>query len=175
MENKTQNKLILFEKIIQIKRVTKVTKGGKKMSFRALVVIGNEINKIGLGIGRASDVNLAINKAIINGKKNLLNIQLTYFLSIPHVITASYGASKIILRPASEGQGIIAGGAVRTILELAGIKNISANQLGSKNFFNNAKATLLALKTLNNRILLKKNQLIRHKLSYTKLLKKYNI
>ena len=110
------------EKIVQIKRVTKVVKGGKKMTFRAVVIIGDNKRKVGVGIGRADDINLAIDKAIINGKKNLINVPLTLKDSIPHVVKGSYGACKLMLRPAQVGTGVIAGGSVRTVLELAELK-----------------------------------------------------
>jgi small subunit ribosomal protein S5 len=161
------------EKIIQIKRVTKVVKGGKKMTFRAVVVIGDNKQKVGVGIGRAEDVTLAINKAILNAKKNLVLIPLTFLFSIPHVIQISYGACRIMLRPAAIGTGVIAGGAVRTVLELGGIKNILAKQFGSSNLLNNAKATILALNKLNEKIDLGKVQLIRKQIFYNKILKKY--
>jgi small subunit ribosomal protein S5 len=139
------------EKIIQIKRVTKVTKGGKKMTFRVIIIIGNNKNKVGLGIGCANDVDFAIEKAIKNGKKNLIHIKLTNYTSISHYIQIFYGASHIVLRPAADGTGIVAGSSIRTILELVGIKNIFAKQFGSKNILNNAKATLLALINLQKK------------------------
>ena len=140
------------EKIVQIKRVTKVVKGGKKMTFRAVVIIGDNKRKVGVGVGRADDINLAIDKAIINGKKNLINVPLTLKDSIPHVVKGSYGACKLMLRPAQVGTGVIAGGSVRTVLELAGIKNIVAKQFGSNNILNNAKATVFALADLNEKV-----------------------
>jgi len=118
------------------------------MTFRAIVIIGDNKRKVGVGIGRAEDVNLAIDKAILNGKKNLISVPLTLKYSVPHVVNASYGACSIMLRPASLGTGVIAGGSVRTVLELAGIKNILAKQLRSKNKINNARATLVALSNL---------------------------
>eukprot|EP01035_Chromulina_nebulosa_P028283 gene28283-37323_t len=106
------------------------------MTFRAVVIIGDSKRKVGVGIGRADDVNMAIDKAILNGKKNLINVPLTMVDSVPHVVKASYGACHIMLRPASPGTGVIAGGSVRTVLELAGIKNILAKQFGSSfNYF----------------------------------------
>lgn len=161
------------EKIVQIKRVTKVVKGGKKMTFRAVVIIGDNKRKVGVGIGRAEDVNLAIDKAVLNGKKNLINVPLTLKYSIPHVVNASYGACKIMLRPASLGTGVIGGGSVRTVLELAGIKNILAKQFGSNNILNNAKATILALTYLNEKVELGKYQSTRKQLFYDKIMKKY--
>jgi small subunit ribosomal protein S5 len=161
------------EKVVQIKRVTKVVKGGKKMTFRAIVIIGDTKRKVGVGIGRADDVNLAIEKAILNGKKNLILVPLTTMNSIPHVIQASFGGSNIMLRPASQGTGVIAGGSVRTVLELAGLKNILGKQFGSKNILNNAKATILALNTLNEKIEIGKTHSQRRQLFYGKLMKKY--
>ena len=167
------SKIKYEEKIIQIKRVTKVVKGGKKMTFRAVVIVGDNKRKVGVGIGRAEDVNLAIDKAIIHGKKNLINVPLTLKDSIPHVVNASYGACKLMLRPAQIGTGVIAGGSVRTVLELAGIKNIVAKQFGSNNILNNAKATIFALTDLNEKVAIGKYQSTRKQLFYDKVMKKY--
>ena len=167
------SKIKYEEKIVQIKRVTKVVKGGKKMTFRAIVIIGDNKRKVGVGIGRAEDVNLAIDKAILHGKKNLITVPLTLKYSVPHVVNASYGACSIMLRPASQGTGVIAGGSVRTVLELAGIKNILAKQFGSNNILNNAKATILALTLLNEKIELGKFQSSRKRLFYDKIMRKY--
>lgn len=173
-KRKTRISAMKFEeKIVQIKRVTKVVKGGKKMTFRAIVIIGDNKHKVGVGIGRADDVNLAIDKSILNGKKNLINIPLTIKNSIPHVINASYGACHIMLRPASEGTGVIAGGSVRTVLELAGIKNILGKQFGSNSILNNAKATILALTKLNEKVELGGFQSKRRQLFYERTMKKY--
>lgn len=161
------------EKIVQIKRVTKVVKGGKKMTFRAIVIIGDNKQKVGVGIGRADDVNLAIDKAILNGKKNLIVVPLTLQSSIPHIVNSSYGACKIMLRPAMKGSGVIAGGSVRTVLELAGIKNILAKQFGSNSILNNAKATILALTSLNETVELGKYQSTHKNHFYDKIMKKY--
>jgi small subunit ribosomal protein S5 len=143
------------------------------MTFRAIVIIGDKKRKVGVGIGRAEDVNLAIDKAVLNGKKNLITIPLTLNSSIPHVINASYGACKIMLRPASLGTGVIAGGSVKTVLELGGLKNILAKQFGSSNILNNAKATVRALTFLNEKIELGKTQSNRKSLFYDKVMKKY--
>jgi len=167
------SKIKYEEKIVQIKRVTKVVKGGKKMTFRAIVIIGDNKRKVGVGIGRAEDVNLAIDKAILNGKKNLISVPLTLKFSVPHVAHASYGACSIMLRPASQGTGVIAGGSVRTVLELAGIRNILAKQFGSNNILNNAKATVLALTSLNEKVELGKYQSARKQLLYDKIMRKY--
>jgi small subunit ribosomal protein S5 len=167
------SKIKYEEKVIQVKRVTKVVKGGKKMTFRAVVIIGDNKRKVGVGIGRADDVNMAIEKAILSGKKNLINVPLTLKDSVPHVVKASYGACQIMLRPASQGTGVIAGGSVRTVLELAGIKNILAKQFGSNNILNNAKTTILALTLLNEKVELGKAQTVRKQVFYDKIMKKY--
>ena len=109
------------ERLIKISRVTKVTKGGKKMSFRAVVVIGDENGQVGVGIGKAEDVVNDYKKAKTDGRKNLIKIPITKSLSIPHSVISNEGACKIIMRPSIEGSGVIAGGAVRTVLEVAGI------------------------------------------------------
>jgi small subunit ribosomal protein S5 len=167
------SKIKYEEKIVQIKRVTKVVTGGKKMTFRAIVIIGDNKRKVGVGIGRADDVNLAIDKAVLNGKKNLITVPLTVKYSVPHVVRSSFGACSIMLRPASQGTGVIAGGSVKTVLELAGIKNILAKQFGSNNILNNAKATILALTSLNEKIELGKDQSIRRQNFYDKIMRKY--
>jgi small subunit ribosomal protein S5 len=167
------SKLKFDEKIVQVKRVTKVVKGGKKLTFRVVVIIGDTKRKVGVGIGRADDVNLAIEKAVINGKKNLINVPLTKNSSIPHVIQVKYGACNLMLRPSSSGTGVIAGGSIRTVLELAGVQNILAKQFGSSNILNNAKATLLALNLLNEKVELGKYQSIRKELFYDKIMRKY--
>nr|YP_009297116.1 ribosomal protein S5 [Ceramium japonicum]AOM66459.1 ribosomal protein S5 [Ceramium japonicum] len=136
------------ERVVQVKRVTKVVKGGKKLSFRAVLVIGNTKGQIGVGVGKASDVIGAVKKGISDAKKHIINIPVTKYNSIPHPIQGIAGAAKIILRPSATGSGVIAGGSTRTVLELAGIKNILAKQLGSNNKLNNARATLNALSNL---------------------------
>ncbi len=140
------------QKVAQIKRVVKVVKGGKILSFRAIVILGNAKGKVAVGIGKAQEVGLAIEKAIMYGKKRFVNVALTVNSSIPHVVYSKYCASMVMLRPASEGTGIIAGGVVKAVLELAGIQNILAKQYGSNNLLNNAKATIQALRWLNQKI-----------------------
>ena len=147
----TSNDLKLVERLIKISRVSKVTKGGKKLSFRAIVVIGNENGQVGIGVAKADDVVNAFKKAKTDGKKNLIKFPLTKTLSIPHDVVGNFGACKIIMRPSIEGSGVIAGGAVRTVLEVAGIKNVIAKQLGSDNLLNNARATISALKNLTTK------------------------
>ena len=136
------------ERVVQVKRVTKVVKGGKKLSFRAILVVGNEKGQIGVGIGKASDVINAVKKGVADAKKHLINVPLTQSYSVPHPSHGISGAAKVILKPSATGSGVIAGGSVRTVLELAGIKNILAKQLRSGNTLNNARATLNALANL---------------------------
>nr|YP_009296341.1 ribosomal protein S5 [Sebdenia flabellata]AOM65276.1 ribosomal protein S5 [Sebdenia flabellata] len=136
------------EKVVQVKRVTKVVKGGKKLSFRAILVVGNEAGQIGVGVGKASDVIGAVKKGVTDAKKHLINIPLTKSYSIPHPIEGVSGAAKVIIRPSATGSGVIAGGSTRTVLELAGVKNILAKQLKSGNTLNNARAVLNALSNL---------------------------
>jgi small subunit ribosomal protein S5 len=166
------SKIKYEEKIVQIKRVTKVVKGGKKMTFRAIVIIGDNQKRVGVGVGRADDINLAIDKAVLNGKKSLITVPLTYQSSIPHVVKSSFGACSIMIRPAAEGSGVIAGGSVKTVLELAGFKNVLAKQFGSKNVLNNAKATVQALTCLNEKVELGQFQSIRMQSFYRKVMKK---
>lgn len=161
------------EKVIQVTRVTKVVKGGKKLTFRAIIIVGDTKRKVGVGVGRADDVNLAMDKAILNGKKNLITVPLTLNYSVPHVVKAGFGACSIMIRPAKLGTGVIAGGSVRTVLELAGIKNVVAKQFGSNNILNNAKATILALTNLNQQIEIGKYQSNRRQLFYDKIMRKY--
>jgi small subunit ribosomal protein S5 len=138
----------LVERLIKISRVSKVTKGGKKLSFRAIVVIGDENGKVGVGVAKADDVINAFKKAKTDGQKHLITVPLTKTLSIPHNVSGRFGACKIIMRPSIEGSGVIAGGAVRTVLEVAGVKNVIAKQLGSNNLLNNARAAINALENL---------------------------
>ena len=139
------------ERLIKISRVSKVTKGGKKLSFRAIVVVGDENGKVGVGVAKADDVVNAFKKAKTDGRKNLIQFPLTKSLSIPHNVTGTFGACSIIMRPSIEGSGVIAGGAVRIVLEVAGVKNVIAKQLGSNNLLNNARASICALQNLTTK------------------------
>ena len=135
------------ERVVQISRVTKVVKGGKKLSFRAIVIVGNGKGQVGVGCAKASEVIIAIQKAIAEGRKNLITVPI-FKTTIPHPITGRSGAGAVMLKPASQGTGVIAGGAVRAVLELAGIENILSKSLGSKSPLNAANATMEALKEL---------------------------
>jgi small subunit ribosomal protein S5 len=145
------NRPKFVERLIKINRVSKVTKGGKKLSFRAIVVIGDENGKVGVGVAKADDVVNAFKKAKADGHKNLIELPLTKSLSIPHNVVGQFGACKVIMRPSIEGSGVIAGGAVRIVLEVAGVKNVIAKQLGSNNLLNNARASICALNNLTTK------------------------
>lgn len=136
------------ERVVQIRRVTKVVKGGKKLSFRAIVVVGNERGQVGVGVGKAGDVIGAVKKGVADGKKHLVEVPLTKSNSIPHRANGIAGGAKVMMRPAAPGTGVIAGGAVRTVLELSGVRNVLAKQLGSDNPLNNARAAAEALYSL---------------------------
>lgn len=137
----------LIEKVITINRVCKVTKGGKKLHFSALVVVGDTKGKVGFGLDKANEVASAIRKALRKAKKSLFKVSLEGS-TIPHEIIGDYGAAKVLLKPASEGTGVIAAGPVRAICEAAGIKDILTKCLRSNNPINVIKATVVALKNL---------------------------
>ena len=137
------------EQVVQIRRVTKVVKGGKKLSFRAIVIVGNKKGQVGMGVAKAAEVIIAIQKAVADARKNLITVPI-FKTTIPHMVTGRSGAGSVVLKPASQGTGVIAGGAVRAVLELSGIENILSKSLGSKSPLNAANATLDALKSLRS-------------------------
>ena len=137
----------LKERVVEINRVAKVVKGGRRFSFTALVVVGDEIDRVGVGYGKAREVPLAITKAVEDAKKNLFTVA-KHGSTITHAVTGNFDAARVMLRPASEGTGVIAGGGVRAVLELGGVRNVLAKSLGTTNPINMAKATVVALKEL---------------------------
>ncbi len=137
------------DQVISIRRVTKVVKGGKNLSFSALVAVGNERGKVGIGKGKAREVPQAIAKAVQDAKKNMIDVPLAE-TTIPHLIKGIDGAGVVILRPASKGTGVIAGGAVRVIMQLAGIRDILTKSIRSSNPISVANATIEALKRIKN-------------------------
>lgn len=138
------------QKIISIRRVTRVVAGGRRFSFSVTMVLGDKKGRVGVGIGKASDTALAIEKATRQAKRNMITVRTTKEMSIPHDVEAKYGASHIAIKPAP-GRGLVAGSSVRTILELAGVKDVTAKIFSrSKNKLNNAQATIKALETLQS-------------------------
>lgn len=135
------------EKIIQVRRVTKVVKGGKKLSFRAVVAVGNGKGQVGIGVGKAAEVISAIQKGVVDARKSLVKVPLVG-TTIPHQIVGKRGSSRILLKPAAKGTGVIAGGAARAILELAGVGDVLSKSLGSRAPLNVARATIDGLSGL---------------------------
>lgn len=146
---KSTNDLELKDRLVAINRVTKVTKGGRAFSFAAIVVVGNEDGIIGWGLGKANEVQAAIAKGVEAAKKNLIRVPV-HKGTIPHEVAAKFGGSRIFLKPASEGTGVKAGGAMRAVLESVGIKDVLAKSKGSSNPHNLVKATILALSEMRD-------------------------
>ena len=140
-----------FEKVVSVNRVSKKTKGGDKRSLSVLAVVGDKKGKVGVGLGKAADVQSAVRKATVYAKRHLITVPLVNGRTIPHSITIKLGAARVLLKPAPEGTGIIAGGAVRVVVEAAGILDIVSKIIGTSNRASNVYATLKALSRLKNR------------------------
>jgi len=139
----------LQERVIQIRRVTKVVKGGKRLKFRVVVVLGDAQGHVGVGVGKATEIPNAVRKGVADAKKKMIDVPLSGN-TIPHEVTGKAGAGKVFLKPAVPGTGVIAGGAVRAVMELAGVKDILSKSLGSDNAVNIARATIKALGMLKS-------------------------
>jgi len=148
LETKKDNLKEFHETVINIRRVAKVVKGGRRFSFSALVVVGDGKGRVGIGIGKAREVASSILKATQSAKKNMISVPYAETGTIPYPIIGKYGAARVLLKPASEGTGVIAGGAVRAVVEAVGLRNLLSKSLGSDNSINIAKATFNAIRQL---------------------------
>ena len=149
-DRKRQNESDLQERVVYIHRVSKVVKGGRRMSLVALVAVGDGKGNVGLGMGKSTEVPLAIQKGVDDAKKNMFHVPVTESGTIPHEVLGHYGAGRVLIKPAVEGTGVIAGGPVRPLFELAGITNVLSKSLGTSNALNSIKAAAEGLKSLSS-------------------------
>lgn len=136
------------QRLLEVARVTRVMAGGKRMNFRACVAIGDKKGNVGVGLGKGADVTMAVNKAVNRAKKAMVNVPIVNE-TIPHEVSLKLGAAKLIMKPAKKGRGVISGGVVRVIMELAGVANVTTKSLGTNNKVNNARCTIEALRRLH--------------------------
>ncbi|MEF2845703.1 MAG: 30S ribosomal protein S5 [Eggerthellaceae bacterium] len=144
------SQLELNEKVVSIKRVTKVVKGGRNMRFTALVVVGDGNGRVGIGMGKSQEVPQAIKKGVEDAKKNMFSVPLTEEGTLPHDIMGEYGAGRVLIKPAAPGTGVIAGGAARAVMELAGVKDVFCKSLGTDNVMNIVKAAANGLQNMQS-------------------------
>ncbi len=149
-DRKRQQDTDLQERVVYIHRVSKTVKGGRRMSLLALVVVGDGKGNVGLGMGKSAEVPLAISKAVEDAKKNMFHVDVTASGTVPHTVEGHYGAGRVLIKPAVEGTGVIAGGPVRPLFELAGITNVLSKSLGTDNALNMIKAAAEGLKELSS-------------------------
>lgn len=149
-DRKRQEESDLQERVVFIHRVSKTVKGGRRMSLLALVVVGDGKGNVGIGMGKSAEVPLAIQKGVEDAKKNMFHVPVTESGTIPHEVVGHYGAGSVLIKPAIEGTGVIAGGPVRPLFELAGIRNVLSKSLGTNNALNSIKAAAEGLKTLSS-------------------------
>ena len=148
-EPKIREKPEFEQKLLEVRRTARMVAGGRRFSFRAVVILGNKKGKVGVGVAKGADVSMAVDKAVKQAKKNLIDVVITEDSSILYKIEAKYSAARVMLKPATKGRGVIAGGTVRAICNLAGIENITAKIIGrTNNKLNNARATIKALEKL---------------------------
>ena len=149
-DRKRQQETDLQERVVYIHRVSKTVKGGRRMSLLALVAVGDGKGNVGLGMGKSAEVPLAISKAVEDAKKNMFHVEVTASGTVPHTVEGHYGAGRVLIKPAVEGTGVIAGGPVRPLFELAGITNVLSKSLGTDNAMNMIKAAAEGLKELSS-------------------------
>ncbi|XP_057948629.1 small ribosomal subunit protein uS5c [Malania oleifera] len=140
----------LEERVVEVRRVNKVVKGGRQLNFRVVVVVGDKRGQVGVGVAKAKEIIAAVQKSAIDARRNIVTVPITKYSTFPHRSDGKFGAAKVMLRPACPGSGVLAGGAVRAVLEMAGLQNALGKQLGSDNLLNNARATIVAVQKMRH-------------------------
>ncbi len=152
------------EKVIEVSRVSRTVKGGRRIRFRALIVVGDKNGRVGMGLGKSNEVSTAVSKASTRARKNLIQVPIING-TIPHEVIGSFGAANVLLKPASSGTSVVAGGSVRVVAELAGISDLLAKSLGSRSKINNIAATISALKSFNKKVIAKMDKYDKNKIT----------